>query len=110
MTASRKLEINPSAMCRTTEFRVDKNSVDKCRKAIEQFVAYVKAKESGTLLYLSLQDQKDATRFLHLMVFADPRAMVEHAGSTANKEFITALYPEIQGGVVISDFVPVAAT
>jgi quinol monooxygenase YgiN len=110
MTAWRKFEISPTAVYRTTEFRVDRESVDKCKKTIEGFVAYVKANETGTLLYLSLQNEKDATRFLHFMIFRDPQAMIEHGSSTTNKEFITALYPEIEGGVVISDFVLVAAT
>jgi hypothetical protein len=42
------------------------------------------------------------------MAFADPHAMVEHGSSAANKEFITTIYPEIIGGVVVSDFYAVA--
>jgi quinol monooxygenase YgiN len=95
---------------RTAEFQVDPNSIAKCRKLIQEFVAYVKSNELGTRLYISLQNEKDATRFLHLMAFADPLALVEHGSSAANKEFITALYPGLETGLVISDSILVAST
>ena len=101
-------EISSSAMYRTAQFRVAEKSVDKCRKAIQEFVAYVKANEPRTLLYISLENEKDVTQFVHLMAFADPHAMVEHGSSMANKDFITTIYPEIIGGVVVSDFYAVA--
>jgi quinol monooxygenase YgiN len=110
ITVLRNLELGSYAMYRTAEFQVDPNSIAKCRKVIQEFVAYVKSNEPGTLLYISLQNEKDATRFLHLMAFADPLALVEHGSSAANKEFITALYPELESGVVISDFILVAST
>jgi quinol monooxygenase YgiN len=95
---------------RTTEFRVTKESAGRCVRAIQEFVSYVRRCEPGTLLYLSLQDKEDPTHFIHLMAFANSKSMASHGNSPANQEYITVLYPEVEGGVVISDFDVVAMT
>ena len=52
----------------TARFSVKPETLDRCRSVIEEFVSYVRAKEPGTKLYLSLQDRADRTRFLHVMM------------------------------------------
>ena len=52
----------------TARFSVKPEALDRSRSAIEEFVSYVRAKRPGTKLYLSLQDQVDPTRFLHVMM------------------------------------------
>ena len=52
----------------TARFSVKPEALDRSRSAIEEFVSYVRAMEPATKLYLSLQDQADPTRFLHVMM------------------------------------------
>jgi len=103
-------ELAPGArpVYRTTEFRVSAESVGKCVRAIQEFVSYVRECEPGTLVYLSLRDKKEPTHFIHFMAFTDSKSMASHGSSSAHQEFISVLYPEVEGGVVISDFDVVA--
>ena len=55
----------------TARFSVKPEALDPCRSVIEEFVAYVRANEPGTKLYLSLEDAEEPTRFLHVMIFED---------------------------------------
>lgn len=91
----------------TARFSVKPGSRDRCRSAIEEFVSYVRAKESGTKLYLSLQDQAKPTRFLHLFVFDDEAAEHFHSNSDAVKRFTDALYPETVDGVAFEKYTAV---
>ena len=65
------------------------------------------ANEPGTKLYLSLQDQADPTRFLHVMIFEDEVAEDLHANSEAVKRFTDVLYPETVDGVTFNRFTAV---
>jgi len=81
-------------ICKMARFRVRPEGVRLCTKAIREFVAHVKENEPGTRLYISLQDPRDRTRFLHVMVFKDKAAERRHRTSAAVKQFTRALYPE----------------
>ena len=61
-------------ICKMARFRVKREAVRQCTAAIREFVTYVKAHEPGTRLYISLQDPRDRTRFLHVMVFKNAAA------------------------------------
>ena len=48
------------------QYRVKPSGVDKVKRAIEEFVPYVRANEPGTKLYQAWQQKDDPTRqFLH---------------------------------------------
>ncbi len=91
----------------TARFSVKPEALDRCRSAIEEFVSYVRANEPATRLYLSLQDQANPTRFLHLFVFEDEAAEHVHSNSEAVKRFTDALYPETVDGATFEKYTAV---
>ena len=92
-------------ICTVAEYRVRPESVEKVKRAIQEFVPYVKAKEPGTRMYLAWQQQDDPTRFVHFFIFQDEFAHEAHSRSEAVKRFEAAYRPELAGGeVVFTDY------
>jgi len=85
----------------TGAYQVRPQGVEKVKKAIGEFVDYVKANEPGSEMYLAWQQKDDPTRFLHLFIFADENARKRHGLSEAVKRFKAAYTPELVGGDVI---------
>jgi quinol monooxygenase YgiN len=81
-------------ICKMARFRVKREAVRQCTAAIREFVTYVKAHEPGTRLYISLQDPRDRTRFLHVMVFKNAAAERQHHASAAAKKLTNLIYPQ----------------
>ena len=50
-------------------YQVHPESLEKCLAAIQEFVAYVRANEPGTLRYDVWQEVADPTRFVHIFTF-----------------------------------------
>ena len=94
----------------TARFQVRPESVEKCRQAIDEFVADVKRREPRTLLYTSLQERDNPTRFLHTFIFRDKAALDIHSNSDAVKRFTSVLYPETLAPVEFTEYVVVAST
>jgi quinol monooxygenase YgiN len=92
------------------EYRVRKSGVEKVKRAIEEFVPYVKANEPGTRMYLAWQQEDDPTRFVHFFIFENEAAHKAHSQSDAVRQFEKAYRPELDGGdVVFTDYHLVAA-
>jgi quinol monooxygenase YgiN len=90
-------------------YQVKPSAVGKVKKAIEDFVEYVKINEPGTQMYLAWQDQDDPTRFIHHFIFADAASQMRHGQSEAVKRFEAVYSPELVGGeVVFTDYEMVA--
>ena len=94
----------------TARFQVRPEGLARCEAAIREFVDYVRSREPGTLLYISLQDASNPTNFLHYFIFQDEEARNEHANSEAVKRFTGVLYPETLAPVEFSEYVVFAST
>src|SRR5438309_10261571 len=86
------------AIYQTGSYQVKPSAVIKVKQGIEEFVAYVKANEPGTHMYLAWQQKDDPTRFLHLFIFQDTAAQKRHGQSEAVKRFESIYSPELVGG------------
>jgi quinol monooxygenase YgiN len=97
------------AIYQTATYRVRPSGVETVKRAIEEFVEYVRANEPGTRLYQAWQGQDDPTSFLHLFIFADDEAQRIHSESEAVTRFESIYTPELVGGaVVFTDYLLVA--
>jgi quinol monooxygenase YgiN len=86
-------------------YRVKPTGIEKVKRAIAEFVPYVRTNEPGTKLYLAWQQQDDPTRFVHFFIFENEAAHAAHASSAAVKRFEEAYRPELsEGDVVFTDY------
>jgi len=90
-------------------YEVRPQALDRCLAAIHEFVAYVRAKEPGTLRYEVWQEPEHPTRFVHLFVFRDAAADRAHSESAEVKKFASILYPECLAPVEFIDYTQVDA-
>jgi quinol monooxygenase YgiN len=88
------------AIYQTGGYQVKPSAVPKVKQAIEEFVRYVQANETGTQMYLAWQQKDDPTRFLHFFIFEDAGAQARHGQSEAVKRFESIYSPELVGGGV----------
>ena len=82
------------------EYRVNAKAVDKVKKAVEEFVRYVKANEPRTRMYMAWQQQEEQTKIVHFFIFEDEAAHEAHGKSAAVKRFEAIYGPELVGGPV----------
>ncbi len=85
-------------------YQVRPEALERCLAAIQEFVAYVRANEPGTLRYEVWQEQADPTRFVHIFVFRDAEADRIHSESAEVKKFASILYPECMAPVEFIDY------
>jgi quinol monooxygenase YgiN len=85
-------------------YQVRPEALDRCLAAVREFVAYVKAREQGTLRYEVWQEEKDPTRFVHIFTFRDAEADRIHSESAEVKKFASILYPECLAPVEFVDY------
>jgi quinol monooxygenase YgiN len=85
-------------------YQIRPESLERVLAAIHEFVAYVRANESGTLRYEVWQEQNDPTRFVHIFTFRDAEADKIHSESAAVKKFSGILYPECLAPVEFIDY------
>ena len=98
------------AIYQTARFRVRPQGLGKCEAAIREFVEYVKSREPGTLLYISLQDAHDPTSFLHYFIFQDEEARDQHSNSEGVRRFTDILYLETLAPVEFTEHIVFAST
>lgn len=87
------------------QYKVRPEGIEKVRRAIAEFVDYVRAKEPQTRLYVAWQQQDDPACFVHFFIFENQAAHEAHSRSEAVKRFEAAYRPELAGGdVVFTDY------
>ncbi len=84
----------------TGSYRIKSEAVGKVKRAIKEFVSYIKKNESGTRLYVVYQEKDDPTRFIHFYIFANAAAEDAHSKSEAVKRFESVYTPALKGGPV----------
>ena len=93
----------------TGAYQVKASGVTKVKKAIAEFVDYVKKHEAGSEMYLAWQQKDDPTKFIHLFIFKDETAQKRHGESAAVRKFEAAYTPElVSGEVVFTDYEMIA--
>ena len=88
----------------TARFEVRKEELELCQRAIREFVDYVRANEPETLLYTSLHEKDNPTRFLHHFIFRDEIARELHASSDAVNKFTSIPYPNLVAPVKFIEY------
>ena len=100
----------PMPIYTIAEYQVKPGSVDKVRRAIEEFVLYVRSQEAGTRMYTAWQCHADPTKFVHFFIFENEAAHVAHSRSDAVKKFEAAYGPElVSEGVKFTDYELIAS-
>ena len=94
----------------TAQFQAKEGQLGECVAAIEEFIAYVRDNEAGTLLYTSLQQKEDPTQFVHYFIFQDEAARDIHSNSKAVEHFTDILYPRLVAPVVFTEYSVLAST
>src|SRR5215207_9816150 len=94
----------------TARFEVQKETLEVCGQTIREFVGYVRANEPDTLLYTSLQEKENPTRFLHSFIFRDEKARETHSNSEAVNRFTSVLYPNLSAPVEFTEYIVIADT
>ena len=95
---------------KNTRFDVRPEAVDLCVDAARGLVEHVRQNESGTRLYVSMQDAVHPTRFTHFMIFEDAAAEQAHRASPEAKRFTETITPYVVGGIQSRDLKAVAST
>ncbi|MEW6404321.1 MAG: antibiotic biosynthesis monooxygenase family protein [Chloroflexota bacterium] len=98
------------AIHQTARFQVKKEALSECEAAIRKFVEYVRANEPKTLMYISLQQNNDPTRFLHYFIFEDEAARDRHANSLGTEHFTSVLYPNLLEPVEFTEYTQFSGT
>ena len=95
------------AIYQTARYEVRPEALARCKRAIREFVEYVKAQEPGTFRYISMQDKQHPTRFLHFIIFVNAAAERKHSSSAAVKKFAGILYPNCVRPVEFTEYTAV---
>jgi quinol monooxygenase YgiN len=90
-------------------YEVRPESLAQCLAAIHEFVAYVRAQESGAVRYEVWQEAEHPTRFVHIFVWRDAEANRLHGESAAVKKFAGILYPNCLAPVEFIEYKQVDA-
>ena len=89
-------------------FKVKPEALDETKILIRDYVENIILNEEDTLLYRSLQEKEDPTKFIHFMTFKDDFAEQQHSRANYYKEFLEMLYPQCEVEPVYTDLVRLA--
>ena len=89
-------------------FRVKEGALDEAKMLVREFVENIILNEEDTLLYRSLQETNDPTRFIHFMTFTDDYAEKQHKNSNYCAEFVESLTPLCDEEISFTDLSRIA--
>lgn len=89
-------------------FRVREEALDEAKMLVREFVENIILNEEDTLLYRSLQQSEDLTKFVHFMTFKDEFAESQHNKSNYCNEFVELLTPLCEEEIHITDLTRLA--
>ncbi len=95
-------------IAKTSEFVVKKDKIEIVKEAINKFVRIVHVSEPGTKIYVSLQEEANEFKFLHLMIFESEGAEEKHQKAGYTKEFVDILYPNCKSEPVFKNYTYIA--
>jgi|SRR5208283_1508627 len=88
---------------RTLEFFVEPASLPQCKTILAAFLRNVRRSEPRTIHYISYEDLRDPTHFLHVMAFADRGALETHVSSLAHRLFLSDLGTMLRRPMIVTD-------
>jgi quinol monooxygenase YgiN len=91
-------------VAKTAEFTVKKGKLKIMKEAIDQFVRTVHVSEPGTRMYISLQDEENEFKFLHIMIFESDGAEKKHQAAVYTEKFNEILQPNCKSRPVIKNY------
>lgn len=74
-------------------FSIKPEALEVVGPIIQKFILAIKQNEPNTLLYRSLQQTDEPTKFIHVMSFLDTESEMFHKQSEHCAAFVAALYP-----------------
>lgn len=104
-----RIQGKPAEIRELARYEVRPEALNECLAAIYEFVAYVRANESGALRYEVWQESAHPTRFVHIFVWRDAEANTVHGESAAVKRFAGILYPKCVAPVEFIQYAQVDA-
>lgn len=88
----------------TARYQVPPKMVDACKRAIADFVEYIKAEEPRTKSYRVIQEIQSPASFVHFMEFENEAALAIHRDSPGAKAFVNFLYPKTLKPVEFTEY------
>lgn len=91
-------------ICMTARYQVEPEMVEEVKRTVKEFVKYIRINEPTTLFYMANQEMGRPTRFLHVMIFEDDKAVERHQRSPATRRFVDMVYPAALEPLEFSEF------
>ena len=74
------------------------------KEAIDQFVRTVHVSEPGTRMYVSVQEEENEFKFLHIMIFVSEGAEKKHQNAGYTEKFVKILNPNCQSEPIFKKY------
>jgi quinol monooxygenase YgiN len=75
------------------EYEIKEEDIDKAKIIINDYVSKIRENESDTLVYRSMNNKLEKTKFIHYMIFKDSTAREVHRNTLWVKIFISKIHP-----------------
>lgn len=66
------------AIIRIARYAIRPETIEACKKVVQETVEYTRANEPGTLMYMVLQEAENPANFVHISAYTDESALKQH--------------------------------